>query len=107
MAAPAEVSKKCSNFRIRELKKTFHFNIAANLTLNMIVSFIILLITRTARIACPDRKTHTRDSYCNLRCACMPRVKYKDENTKCSTRELHHILAYQCAKIIPVITVNL
>ena len=51
MAAPAEVSiyEKC------------HFNIAANLTLNTMVSFIILLITRTARIACPDRQTERQN----------------------------------------------
>ena len=57
MAAPAEVSKKRSNFRIRKFYEKRHFNIAANLTLNTMVSFIILLIARTARIACPDRKT--------------------------------------------------
>ena len=57
MAAPAEVSKKRSNFRIRQFYEKHHFNIAANLTLNTIVSFIILLIARTARIACPDRQT--------------------------------------------------
>ena len=58
MAAPAEVStKKRSNFRIRQFYEKRHFNIAANLTLNMMVSFIILLIARTARIACPDRQT--------------------------------------------------
>ena len=58
MAAPAEVSKKRSNFRIRQFyEKKRHFNIAANLTLNTMVSFIILLIARTARIACPDRQT--------------------------------------------------
>ena len=64
MAAPAEVSKKRSNFRIRQFKETRHFNIAANLMLNTIVSFVILLIARTARIACADRHTdiqvHTR-----------------------------------------------
>ena len=42
MAAPAEVSKKCSNFRIRQFYEKRHFNIAANLTLNTMVSFIIL-----------------------------------------------------------------
>ena len=49
-----EVSKKRSNFRIRQFEKR-HFNIAANLTLNTMVSFVILLIARTARIACADR----------------------------------------------------
>ena len=57
MAAPAEVSKKHSNFRIRQSKETRHFNIATNLTLNTMVSFVILLIARTARIACVDRHT--------------------------------------------------
>ena len=57
MAAPAKVSKKRSNFRIRQFYEKRHFNIAANLTLNTMVSFIILLIARTARIACPDRQT--------------------------------------------------
>ena len=41
-------------------------------------SFVILLIARTARIACSDRHTdthtHTRDNYCNPLCACAPRV---------------------------------
>ena len=55
MAAPAEVSKRRSNFRIRQFKEKSHFNIAANLTLNTMVSFVILLIARTARIACADR----------------------------------------------------
>ena len=58
MAAPAEVSKKRSNFRIRQFYEKRHFNIAANLTLNTMVSFIILLIARTARISCPDRQTY-------------------------------------------------
>ena len=56
MAAPAEVSKKGSNVRIRQLKEKHHFNIAANLMLNRMVSFVILLIARTARIACSDRQ---------------------------------------------------
>ena len=61
MAAPAQASKKRSNVGIRQFKerKKCHFNIAANLTLNTMVSFIILLITRTARIACPDRHKTT------------------------------------------------
>ena len=61
MAAPAEVSKKRSNFRIRQFYEKRHFNIAANLTLNTMVSFIILLIARTARIACPDRQTERQN----------------------------------------------
>ena len=58
MPAPAEVSEKRSNFRIRPFKERRHFNIAANLTLNTMASFVILLIARTARIACVDRHTH-------------------------------------------------
>ena len=58
MAAPAEVSEKRSNFRIRQFKEKRLFNIAANLTLNTMVSFIILRIARTARIACSDRHTY-------------------------------------------------
>ena len=62
MAAPAEVSEKRSNFRIRQFKEKRLFNIAANLTLNTMVSFVILLIARTARTASADRHTdtHTR-----------------------------------------------
>ena len=63
MAAPAEVSKKRSNFRIRQFYEKRHFNIAANLTLHMMVPFIILLIARTARIACPDRQTDRIKKY--------------------------------------------
>ena len=84
MAAPTEVSERRSNFRIRQFKEKRLFNIAANLTLNMMASFVILLIARTARIACSDRHTdtyihihthtHTRDNYCNPLCACAPRV---------------------------------
>ena len=50
--------------------------------INTMASFVILLIARTARIACADRQTyihtdtHTRDNYCNPRCACAPRVNY-------------------------------
>ena len=62
MAAPLEVSKKCSNFRIRQFKEKCHFNIAANLTLNTIVSFVILLIARTSRIACADRHTDIHET---------------------------------------------
>ena len=66
LALHAEVSKKRSNFRIRQFKEKRYCNIAANLMLNAMVSFIILLIARTARIACPDRHTHTQENYCNL-----------------------------------------
>ena len=64
MAAPAEVSEKHSNFRIKQFKEKHLFNIAANLTLNTMASFVILLTARTARIACSDRQTdtHTRDN---------------------------------------------
>ena len=60
MAATAEVSEKRSNFRIRQFKEKRHFTIAANLTLNAMASFVILLIARTARIACVRtyRQTH-------------------------------------------------
>ena len=58
MASPAEVSEKRSNFRIRQFKEKRLFNIAANLTFNTMASFVILLIARTARIACADRHTH-------------------------------------------------
>ena len=58
MAAPAQVSKRHSNFRIRQFYEKRLFNIAANLTLNTMASFVILLIARTARIACSDRQTY-------------------------------------------------
>ena len=83
LAAPAEVSEKCSNFRIRQFKEKRLFNIAANLTFNAMASFVILLIARTAKIVFADRHTyrhthththtHTRDNYCNPLCACAPR----------------------------------
>ena len=57
MAAPAEVSEKRSNTQIRQFKEKRLFNIAANLTLNTMASFVILLVARTARIACADRQT--------------------------------------------------
>ena len=78
MAAPAEVSEKRSNFQIRQFKEKRLFNIAANLTLNTMASFVILLIARTARIACVRtyRHTHIRDNYCNPLCAYTPRVNY-------------------------------
>ena len=60
MAAPAKVSKKRSNFRIRQFKELRHFNIAANLMLNTMVPFVILLIACTARIACADRRTYSQ-----------------------------------------------
>ena len=48
MVTPAEVNKRRSNFRIRQFKEKHHFNIAANLTFNMMVSSVILLVARTA-----------------------------------------------------------
>ena len=62
MATPAEVSEKRSNFRIRQFKEKRLFNIAANLTLNTMASFVILLTARTARIACSDRLTDDRQT---------------------------------------------
>ena len=52
MAAQAEVNKNALTFDEDNFKKKRHFNIAANMTLNTMVSFVILLIVRTARIAC-------------------------------------------------------
>ena len=50
------------------------------------ISFIILLIASTARIACADRQTdrhtHTQDNYCNPRCACAPRVNNAIDDLK-------------------------
>ena len=66
-AVAAERGRTMSGSLMDHGKKR-HFNIAANLTLNTLVSFVILLIARTARIACTartDRQTHTRDYYCN------------------------------------------
>ena len=57
MAAPAEVSEKHPNFRIRQFKEKRLFNIVANLMLNTMASFVILLTACTARIACSDRQT--------------------------------------------------
>ena len=52
MATPAEVSKRRSNFRIRQFYEKLHYNIAANLSFNTMVSFVTLLIASTARISC-------------------------------------------------------
>ena len=76
MADPAEVSGKRSNFRIRQFKEKRQFNIPANLTVNTMVSFVILLIARTARIACADRQTDTHTHESTTRCTCAPRVNY-------------------------------
>ena len=88
MAAPAEVSEKRSNFRIRQFKEKRYFNIAANLTLNTMASFVVLLTTRTTKdrqtYIHTDRQTHThthtRDNYCNPLCACAARVNYARGN---------------------------
>ena len=76
MAIAAEVSKKCFNFQIRQFEKNRHLkNIAANFTLYTMVSFIIRLITRTAKIDVhTDRQMDRQDNYCNPHCTCMPRV---------------------------------
>ena len=75
------------------------------------VSFIILLIARTARIACPDRhthihrhthtdthtQTHTQDNYCNPRCTCAPRVNiYIFRITVVNTPASVSTAAYSC-----------
>ena len=44
----AEVSKKSSKFLIRKFKEKHYFNIAADLMVNMMVFFVILLIAHTA-----------------------------------------------------------
>ena len=58
MAAPAEVSKNRSNFRLRQFYEKRLFTIAANLPFNTMISFVILLNVCTARIACADRHIH-------------------------------------------------
>ena len=75
-----EVRKKHFNFRMRQFKEKCHFDIAANLTLKTMVSFIIHLITHIARIACPDR--NTQDNYSNPPCTCVPTVN--NCNRSCS-----------------------
>ena len=80
MVVPAEVSKKRSNFRIRQFKEKCQFNIAANLMFNTMI--IIFQYTFTCAYCQnsvhrqTDRQTHThtRENYCNPRCACVPRV---------------------------------
>ena len=69
MAALAEVSEKRSNFRIRQFKEKCLFNIAANLTLNTMAPFVILLTVRTTRTSGHNTHTHThthtQDNYYN------------------------------------------
>ena len=65
MAAPAEVSKKRSNFRIRQFYEKRHFNIAANLTLNTMVSFI------NPRRACAARVAVVVLCVCMCVCMCV------------------------------------
>ena len=95
MGAPAEVSKRRSNVRIRQFKEKRHFNIAANLTLNTMVSFVILLIAHTA-----DIHTHTRDNYCNPLCAARQVLiwcsgllygigRYSSSHETCSLHDLY------------------
>ena len=69
MAAPAVVSEKRCNFRIRQFKEKHLFNIAANPMLNTMASFVILLIAHTATIACLDRHTdrQTRHTHTHTR----------------------------------------
>ena len=74
MAAPAKVSEKCSNFRIRQFSEKRLFNIAANLTFNTMAYFVILLIACTARIACSDRHTGRHETTIVTLCACAPRL---------------------------------
>ena len=97
MSSPAEVSEKRSNFRIRQFEEKRLFNIAANLTLNTMASFVILLIACTARIMCSDRHTdihtHTRDNYCNPLCACATRVN----NTN---RQCYQLIIVQLLQIV-------
>ena len=97
MATPAEVSKERSNFRIRQFKEKCHFNIAANLTLNTMASFVILLIARTARIACVDRHTY-RDTHETTTVtlaahACAPRVNYVSTCVRLLST-IRHVLSY-------------
>ena len=75
MVALVEVSEKRSNSRIRQFYEKRLFNIAANLTLNTMASFVILLIARTARIACSDRQTdtNTHETTTVTLCACAQR----------------------------------
>ena len=111
-AAPTEVSEKRSNFRIRQFKEKRLFNIAANLTLNTMASFVILLIACTARIACSDRHTYiqtdrhtqTRDSYCNPLCACAPRVNNLNSLYTERDRIVNHYIRKRPRKHVILIT---
>ena len=60
MAAPAEVSEKRSNFRIRQFKEKRLFNIVANLTLNSIVQSCHFL---SILLASPEGLHHLRDRF--------------------------------------------
>lgn len=51
MAYLAEVRKKWSNFQTRHFKEKCLFIVATNSTLNTMVSFALLVIVCTARIA--------------------------------------------------------
>ena len=64
------------------------------------ISFVILLIVRTARIACADRhtdrQTHTRDNYCNPRCANHDRLYTQMKKSRRAVRK--HITACRARK---------
>ena len=57
MAAPADVNKKRS-LSNKNFKKNAILILPQIWTLNTMVSFVILLIARPARIACADRHTY-------------------------------------------------
>ena len=61
---------------------------------NVMVSLIIPIIARTARIACADRHTDIQDNYRNLRWACALRV-----NKGCSVglEPMTHCLQSRCS----------
>ena len=77
MAIPAKVSKSALTFEPDVFKKNTFFTIASNSTPNTMVSLVLLVIAHTARIVCGY--THTQDNYCNPRCACTSRVKYRHD----------------------------
>ena len=88
MAAPAEVSERRSNFRIRQFLEKRLFNIAANLTHDGIFRYtsncaycqnnVFGQTYRHTHTRTHARThTHTRDNYCNPLCACAPRVNWR------------------------------
>ena len=60
----ASFTCKLRRHLLASMALTTPFNIAANLTLNTMASSVILLVVRTARIACSDRHTdiHTHET---------------------------------------------